>query len=90
MKTSRQNDKNLTRLPAQIIMLLIISAVLLTGCKNTTDNETLSETVDADLGKTNEPVESINSEVTATDGFIEDKNVSMQPDQTAIPCSAPI
>lgn len=90
MKTSRQNDKNLTRLPAQIIMLLIISAVLLTGCKNTTDIETLSETVDADLGKTNEPVESINSEVTATDGFIEDKNVSMQPDQTAIPCSAPI
>lgn len=90
MKTSRQNDKNLTRVPAQIIMLLIISAVLLIRCKNTTDNETLSETVDADLGQTNEPVESINSEATATDSCMEDKNISMQPDQTAIPCSAPI
>lgn len=90
MKTSRQNDKNLTRIPAQVIMLLIISAVLFTGCKNTADNETLPETVEADFGQTNAPSEFIDSEVTATDNFMEDKNVSLQPDQTAIPCSAPI
>ncbi|MCH5257561.1 MAG: hypothetical protein J1D87_09725 [Lachnospiraceae bacterium] len=90
MKTSRQNDKNLTRLLVQIIMLLIISAVSLTGCNNTTDNETLSETVEVDLRQANEPVEFIDSEVTATDNFMEDKNVSMQPYQTAIPCSSPI
>lgn len=88
MKTIRLNDKKLTRLPAQIIMLLIVSAVLFTGCKNTFGNKNITETVETT--QINDPDQFIDSEMAATDNFTEDENASVQSDQTAIPCGTPI
>ncbi len=88
MKTIRQNDKKLIRLPAQVIMLLIVLAVLFTGCKNTFGN--LTETVETESAQINNPNEFIDSEMAATDNFTEVVDASVQSDQTAIPCGTPI
>ena len=92
MKARKQNGKNPKRLPAQISILLSISAVIFTGCKNAAENKTMSETVDADPAQLDEIVEIIDPEVAATDQSMENMNDSMiAPDQTAIPCTtAPI
>lgn len=90
MKTNKHNTKNLIRIPAQIIIVLIISAVLFTGCTNTADNETIPEAIEVGLSQTNETNEFIEPNMTTTDNSIEDKNASMQPDQTTTTYGVPV
>lgn len=90
MKKCRQNDKTPAKSLAQVIMLLIISAALFAGCKNTARNNDMPETDETNPVQTDEPLEFTESKVTAADHFTEDKNISLQSDQTALPCSAPI
>lgn len=85
-----QNDRKSTRSRTHVITLLIVAAIMLAGCKNASENETISETVEDELVQTNNTNEAVEPEVSATGNLVEDEAASVQFSQTAAPVGVPL